>query len=232
VIKPIAMQRIVKYLADGLTEETIATLGQIDPAQLSVIGRTSTMTYKGTRKSLAAIGSELWVDYLLEGSNRGEGGVSRITSKLIRGRDQAQVWSASYDRQPTSMLGLQQELSTAIAEQTRFRLSPERLNALSRRQTRNADGYDLYLRGRMFWNQLTPSTTRRAVEYCAHSMLGHLLSQSGLHDEASAVMRRAGELELLSSLHYAMSSQVAFQARDPILWRCHRLGVSHAPGGK
>jgi TolB-like protein len=76
-----------EYLADGLTEETIATLGQIDPVQLSVIGRTSTMAYKGTRKSLAAIGSELCVDYLLEGSIRGEGGMLRITSKLIRVRD-------------------------------------------------------------------------------------------------------------------------------------------------
>jgi TolB-like protein/Flp pilus assembly protein TadD len=293
-----------EYLADGLTEETIATLGQIDPAQLSVIGRTSSMAYKGTRQSLAAIASELSVDYLLEGTIRGEGGVLRITSKLIRVRDQAQVWSASYDRQSTGILGLQQELSRAIAEQTRLRLSPERLNALSRRQTRNADAYDLYLRGRRFWNQLTPPTTRRAVEYYAsataldpdyslawaglaeayasgpingdarpldvwrraretaaqairaepnlaeaqhalgqvnwwlewdwptaetafrravaldasnawaHSMLGHLLSQSGLHDEASTLMRRARELEPLSSLHYAMSSQVAFQARD------------------
>jgi TolB-like protein/Flp pilus assembly protein TadD len=301
-----------EYLADGLTEETIATLGQIDPVQLSVIGRTSTMAYKGTRKSLAAIGSELSVDYLLEGSIRGEGGMLRITSKLIRVRDQAQVWSASYDRQPTSLLGLQQELSTAIAEQTRLRLSPERLSALPRRQTRNADAYDLYLRGRRFWNQLTPATTRRAVEYYtsateldpdyslawaglaeayasgpvngdarpldvwplardmaaqairaepnlaeaqhalgqvswwlewdwptaetafrkavdldasnawAHSMLGHLLSQCGLHDEASVFMRRARELEPLSSLHCAMSSQVAFQARE------YSTAVSHA----
>jgi len=293
-----------EYLADGLTEEAIATLGQIDPEHLSVIGRTSTMAYKGTRKSLAAIGRDLSVDYLMEGSIRGESGVLRITAKLIRVRDQAQVWSASYDRQPTSMLGVQQELSTAIAKQIRLRLSPERLNALSRRQTRNADAYDLYLRGRRFWNQLTPPTTRRAVEYYtsateldpeyslawaglaeayasgpvngdarpldvwplareaarqairaeanlaeaqhalgqvswwlewdwptaetafrravaldasnawAHSMLGHLLSQRGRHDEASAFMRRGRELEPLSSLHCAMSSQVAFQAGD------------------
>jgi TolB-like protein/tetratricopeptide (TPR) repeat protein len=294
----------IDYLADGLTEETIATLGQVDPERLSVIGRTSTMSYKGTRKSLAAIGGELSVDYLIEGSIRGESGVFRVTCKLIRVSDQAQVWSASFDRQVTSMLGLQQELGTAIAEQTRRRLSPERVNALSRRHTRNADAYDLYLRGRRFWSQLTPQTTRRAVEYYAaateldpgyalawaglseaytsgtingdacpldvwprareataraiqtepnlaeaqhalgqvswwlewdwptaetafrravaldasnawaHCMLGHLLSQSGRHDEASPFMRRGRELEPVSSLHHAMSSQVAFQAAD------------------
>jgi TolB-like protein/Flp pilus assembly protein TadD len=292
-----------EYLADGLTEEIIASLGQIDPEHLSVIGRTSTMAYKATWKSLVTIGDELSVQYLVEGSIRGESGLLRIRCTLNRVRDQVQVWSASYDREPTSILGVQQELSTAIAEQIRLRVSPARLDTLSRRHTRNADAYDLYLRGRRFWNQLTPLTTRKAVEYYAraieidhdyalawagladaysaaingdarpvdvwprareaaaqairaepnlseaqhalghvswllewdwptaetafrravaldasnawtHSMLGHLLSQSGRHDEASPFMRRARELEPLSARQHAMSSQVAFQARD------------------
>jgi TolB-like protein/Flp pilus assembly protein TadD len=292
-----------EYLADGLTEETIATLGQIDPEHLSIIGRTSSMAYKGTRKSLALIGGELNVQYLIEGSIRGEDDLLRIRCTLIRVRDQAHVWSASYDRELTSMLGMQQELSRALAEQIRLRLSPERLETLSRRHTRNADAYDLYLRGRRFWNQLTPLTTRKAVEYyeraikidrdyalawagladaysaaisgdtsprdvgprareaaaqavrsepslsesqfalgqvsCildwdwpraesafrqaialdasnarAHSMLGHLLSLAGRHDEASRFVRRARELEPLSPFHHAMSSQVNFWAHD------------------
>jgi TolB-like protein/DNA-binding winged helix-turn-helix (wHTH) protein/Flp pilus assembly protein TadD len=154
-----------EYLADGLAEETIASLGQIDPDRLSVLGRTSTMAYKGTQKSLAAIDNELGVDYLVESSLRAEGGRLRITSRLIRLRDEVQVWSASFDREPTSMLGLQRELSTAIAEQIRLRLSPERLAALSRRQTENPEAYDLYLRGLTFASQRTPAATRQAIEY-------------------------------------------------------------------
>ncbi len=154
-----------EYLADGLTEEAIAALGQIDAEHLMVIGRTSTMRYKGTRKSLVTIGRQLGVDYLIEGSVRHEAGLLRIVVKLIRASDQAQVWVASYDRRPLSILGVQQELSTAIAEQCRLQLSPERANALSRRQTKNAEAYDLYLRGRRCWNQLTPATTVRAIEY-------------------------------------------------------------------
>jgi TolB-like protein len=145
-----------EYLADGLTEETIATLGQIDPDHLSVIGRTSVMSCKRTTKSLAEIGLELDAAYLIESSIRAEGGHLRITSKLIRVSDQVQIWSASYDSEPRSMLAFQRELSAAIAEQVHLHLSPDRLSALARRHSRNAEAYDLYLRGRHFWNQLTP----------------------------------------------------------------------------
>jgi len=154
-----------EYLADGLAEDTMAALGQVDPEHVSVIGRTSMMRYKRTTKSLAEIGREVGADYLVESSIQSENGRLRITSKLIRAGDEVQVWSESYDREPTTMLGLQRELSTVIAQQIRSRLSPQRLDALARRHTRNPDAYDLYLRGRYFGGQLTPATNKRAVEY-------------------------------------------------------------------
>jgi TolB-like protein/DNA-binding winged helix-turn-helix (wHTH) protein len=154
-----------EYLAEGLAEETIVSLGQMDPERMRVVGRTSIMAYKGTTKSLAAIGRELGTDYLVEGSIRSEGAQLRVTSKLIRVRDQIQVWSQSYDRQPASMLGVQRELSTAIAEQIQLRLSADRMDAVAQRQTRNAEAFDLYLRGLNFANQRTPPTTQRAIEY-------------------------------------------------------------------
>jgi len=116
-------------------------------------------------ESLADIGRELDAAYLIESSVRAEGERLRIMSKLIRARDQVQIWSASYDSERAALLEFQCKLSTAIAEQIRLRLSPDRLTALARRQTRNAEAYDLYLRGRYFWNQLSPPTTRRAVEF-------------------------------------------------------------------
>ena len=154
-----------EYLAGGLEEEANVSLSQIDPERLSVVARTSTRTYRGTSKSAAVIGRELGAHYLLEGSIRVENGVVRVLVRLIRAVDQLQIWSHSYDREPTSLLGLQQELSTAIAEQVRLRLSPERLRTLAQRQTRNADAYDLYLRGRNFEDRRTPHATARAIEY-------------------------------------------------------------------
>jgi DNA-binding winged helix-turn-helix (wHTH) protein/tetratricopeptide (TPR) repeat protein len=293
-----------EYLADGFTEETIATLGQIDPTHFSVIGRTSVMSYKRTTKTLAEIGRELDASYLIESSLRTEGDRLRITSKLIRVCDELQIWSTSYDSEPSSLLTFQRELGTAIAEQVRLRLSPARLNALANRQTQNPEAYDLYLRGRFYWNQFTALTTRRAIEYFtratgidpnyalawsgladafssspitgdadplimlarakdaannavrsdpelaeaqaslgffqfwlgwdwrtaeaafrkalnldpnyafAHRMLGIVLSHLCRHEEALASIRRARELDPLSAMNRALSSQIAFAAGD------------------
>jgi DNA-binding winged helix-turn-helix (wHTH) protein/Tfp pilus assembly protein PilF len=178
-----------EYLADGLTEETIAILGQIDPQHLSSIGRTSVRAYKGTTKSLAEIGRELDATYLVEGSIRAEADRLRVTSRLIRVSDQLQLWSSSYDSEPGSMLTLQRELSTAIAQQIRLTLSPDRLKALGRRQTQNAEAYDLYLQGRHFWQQLTPPTTKKAIELFTRATEldpGYALAWSGLADAWSS----------------------------------------------
>lgn len=152
------------YIADGLTEETIASLGRLDPERLRVIGRTSSMIYRATTKSIAEIGRELGADYLLEGSIRGSDGQHRVTATLIRVRDQVQVWTDTYDRESKNLLGLQAELGRDIARQIQLRLSPERTTTIARRQTQNPDAYDAYLRGRYYWNQMTPATVSRALE--------------------------------------------------------------------
>ena len=157
--------RDCEYVANGLTEDTIASLGRIAPDDLSVLGRASTLAYRRTTKSLAAIGEELKVDYVVESAIRSEAGIFRITSTLIRARDQVQVWCAAYDREPSSLLGLQRELSMAIAKSIRLRLSAAGVEALGRRHSENVDAYDLYVRGRNFANQRTPATTQRAVDY-------------------------------------------------------------------
>lgn len=153
------------YLADGLTEEIIAWLGQVDPERLTVVSRTSATLAARDARSVADIARQLGAEYLLESSIRTESGRVRVTAKLIRARDQVQVWSEIYNRELTSMLGLQQELGVAIAEQIRFRLSPQRYEALARRAPRVAEAYDDYLRGLTFANQRTPATTRKAIEH-------------------------------------------------------------------
>jgi TolB-like protein/DNA-binding winged helix-turn-helix (wHTH) protein/Flp pilus assembly protein TadD len=150
-----------EYLAAGLTEETGASLAQVDPERLIVKGRT--LRYRGTQKSAAEIGRELAVDYLVESSVRAEGSRLRITTRLIRVRDQEHVWSQSYEREPTSLLGLEEELSSAIAEQVHLRVLPDSPGRLAHRQSQNAEAYDAYLRGRHFERRRTPETNALAV---------------------------------------------------------------------
>jgi TolB-like protein/Flp pilus assembly protein TadD len=293
-----------EYLADGLTEDTIAALSQIDPAHLRVIGRTSAMASKRPGQSLASIGAELNAQFIVEGSIRSEGDALRVRCTLNRVRDQVQLWSASYDRPVSGLVSVSREVSVALAGQIHLQLSPQGMAAIAARQSQDAAAYDAYLRGRRFWNQLTPVTTRKAIEYyrrateidssyalawagiaeayasapingdaeplrmwpqardaaaramaanaqlCdaqrahgqvnwffewdwqaalaayrrattldpsnawSYSMLGHVLSQLGRHDEGRPMMDRACALEPMSPLHFAMSSQVAFQAHD------------------
>jgi TolB-like protein/DNA-binding winged helix-turn-helix (wHTH) protein/tetratricopeptide (TPR) repeat protein len=150
------------YLATSLTDETSASLAQVDPEHLSVKGRT--LRYKGTTKAAAEIGRELSVDYLVESLIRTEGPRVRVTATLTRVMDQEHVWSQSYDREPTSLLGLQQELSSAIAQQIHIRLLPDRAGGLTRRQTRNPEAYELYLKGRHEMRSRTVDGNARAID--------------------------------------------------------------------
>ena len=150
------------YVAAGLTEETGASLAQVDPEHLSVKGRT--LRHQGTTHSLAEVGRELAVDFLVASSIRAEGGRLRVTATLIRVRDQERVWSETYEREPASLLGFQQELSTAIAQQVRLRILPDPLGRFGGRQTQNPDAYDAYLRGRYLEKRRTPETNARAIK--------------------------------------------------------------------
>lgn len=154
-----------EYFSDGLTEETISNLGQLASERLGVIARTSAMTYKGTRKSIAEIGRELNVDYALEGSVRREGDRVRISAQLIRASDQTHVWAENYDRELKDVLGVQTELGRAIADQVHVRLAPEQRTAHNEANRTNSAAYDAYLRGRFhLWKRTRPNI-ERAIEY-------------------------------------------------------------------
>jgi tetratricopeptide (TPR) repeat protein len=111
------------------------------------------------------LGKRLGVDFVVLSSLRAAGPRIRVTSRLLRVIDGEQVWSGSIDRELTNVLGVQRELSIAISEQIRIRLSPEFAGAIKRRQTPSPEAYALYLKGRYEWLQLTPASIRRAIEY-------------------------------------------------------------------
>jgi TolB-like protein/Tfp pilus assembly protein PilF len=155
-----------RYLADGVTEELIAALGQAAPERIRVVGRTTMMRYKGTSQALSAVAAETGANFLVESSLRSEGASIRLVSRLIEATDQTQLWGQTFNgERRASVLALQHELSQAVASRVQAQLAPGRQEAFARRQSANATAYDLYLRGRYLWHQLSSATTRRAIDH-------------------------------------------------------------------
>jgi TolB-like protein/DNA-binding winged helix-turn-helix (wHTH) protein/Tfp pilus assembly protein PilF len=152
-----------EYFADGMTDQLIATLGQI--SALRVISRTSVMGYKGSRKPLPQIARELNVDAVVEGSIMRSGGQVRITAQLIEASDDKHLWAQSYDGELRDTLALQSRVARAIAEEIRINVKPKEQAALKNVKAVNPDAYEAYLKGRYFWNKRTADGLNKAKDY-------------------------------------------------------------------
>ncbi len=171
------------YLSDGLTEEMLAQVGHVHPEELGVIARTSVMRYKGSSATIADIGRELGVDYVLEGSVRGAAGRVRITAQLIRVSDQSHLWTESHDRDLGDVLLLQTEVAVAIARQIHVAVTAEGARRLSRARRVDPAAYEAYLKGRFHWYKLTREHLDLAQQYFERALEidpGHAAAHAGL----------------------------------------------------
>ncbi len=186
------------YFSDGLTEEMIAQLGRIDPQHLGVIARTSVMRYKQNREQMERIGSELGVQYLLEGSVRRDAGKVRVSAQLIRIKDQTHIWSREYDRELSNLLALQSEISREIAGEIRNTLGGTKHGEFAREYAlspKSYEAYDLYLKGLFFWNKRTSEGFERAVDYYQQAVKidpGYARAHAGLANSYALIGGYAG----------------------------------------
>lgn len=158
------------YFSDGFTEELITQLGSTDRTKMGVIARTSIMVYKRNPKPLDEIGRKLGVQYIIEGSVRRDAGRVRITAQLIQLKDQTHVWAKEYDRDVRNPLVLQGEIAQEIANETEFALGGQTKSNPSRGPaatggTTSYEAYDLYLRGRYFWNKRAGENFEQAARF-------------------------------------------------------------------
>jgi len=152
-----------EYFADGMTDELISDLAQI--SALRVISRTSVMKYRNTRTSVPEIGKELKVDAVVEGSVERSGGRVRVSAQLIQASTDTHLWSKSYERDLGDVIGLQDEVARAIADEIRIQLLPTERVRLTTARPVTLDAYDAYLRGLYSMNKRGQSDLEKSTVY-------------------------------------------------------------------
>jgi serine/threonine protein kinase/Tfp pilus assembly protein PilF len=172
-----------EFFADGITEEIINALAQIE--DLRVAARTSAFSFKGKHVDLRTVGERLNVTTVLEGSVRKSGNRLRIMAQLINVADGYHLWSERYDRELQDIFEVQDEIAKTIADRLKVTLGAGRQNPLVRAGTKNLEAYQLYLKGRFHWNKRTPDGLQKAIEYFREAIEkdpDYALAYTGLAD--------------------------------------------------
>ncbi len=133
------------YFAEGIQDEILTRLSKI--ADLTVISRTSTQRYKSAPENLPEIAKQLGVAHVLEGSVQKSGDAVRVNVQLIKAATDSHLWSDTFDRKLTDIFSVESEVSKAIADQLRAKLTGQEQEVIAAKPTENPQAYDAYLRG-------------------------------------------------------------------------------------
>jgi len=184
-----------EYFADGITDALIGDLAKI--SGLHVISRTSSMHYKGTKKSLPEIARELKVDAVVEGTVQRSGDRVVIRAQLIHAATDVHLWVQDYEREMRDVLGLQSEIAQAIARQIQIRMTPDEEARLASTHPVRPKAFDLYLQGRyLYWNKRTEENLDKAIEHF----------QNAIKEDSSFAQAYAGLADCYNALGTVMVS--------------------------
>ena len=171
------------YFAAGIQDEIITRLSKI--ADLKVISCSSTQRFKSSPDDVPAIAGQLGVANILEGSVQRTGDQVRVNVQLIKGASDTHLWAETFDRHLIDIFAVESEIAKTIAETLRAKLSGSEQNAIAAKPTENTEAYQLYLRGRFFWNKRTGQNLNKAADYFAQAIAAdpnYALAYVGLAD--------------------------------------------------
>lgn len=171
------------YLSDGMTESLIGSLAHLP--QLKVKSRQSVFRYKGEDIDVQKVGRDLSVSAIVTGRVVTRGDRIDVNAELINVGDNTAVWGQHYSRSSVDVISLQQEIAGDLAAKVRSRLSGAQKQQIMRQSTRNPEAFDLYLKGRYYWNRRTGSDIKTSISYFSQAIAtdpGYALAYSGLAD--------------------------------------------------
>jgi TolB-like protein/Tfp pilus assembly protein PilF len=222
------------YFADAIQDEILTRLSKI--ADLKVISRTSTQRYKHTSQTPSQIAHQLGVANLLEGSVQKTNEKVRVNVQLITAANDTHLWAETYDRKLTDIFVVESDIATTIAKTLQARLTGAEKTAIAKRPTVSPEAYELYLKGRFFWNKRTAADLRKAIEYFNQALdkdPSYALAYAGLTDaylilsqygaaspadsypQAIAAAKKAIELDdTLAEAHTSLACSLAYYDFD------------------
>ena len=173
----------IEYLSDGMTETLIDSLSQLP--NLNVKARSSVFRYKGKETNAQTIGKELNVQAILNGRVVSHGDQWALSLELVDVRTENVIWTGRYERKQSDLVALQTEIARDVSNKIRTRLSGAEEAKLTKTYTADAGAYQLYLKGRFYWNKRTPRDLQRSVEYFQQAVAAdpnYALAFAGLSD--------------------------------------------------
>ena len=172
-----------EYFSDGLTDDLINALTKV--RGLRVVARGSAFQFKGKNPDIRAVGRQLNVATVLEGSVQRSGHRLRITAQLSSVADGYHLWSETYDRQLADVFAVQDEISRAIVGALEVRVAGNPGRPLVESSTQDLEAYNLYLQGRFHLNKWRPEGARKGIEYFAQAIAkdpGYAPAYTGMAD--------------------------------------------------
>ena len=151
------------YFCEGVQDEILTRLAKV--ADLKVISRTSTQKYKSAPDNLREIAKQLGVMHVVEGSVQKAADQVRVNVQLINATTDAHLWADTYDRKLTDIFTVESEIAKTIADMLQAKLSGSEKMMMAKRPTENSEAYELYLKGRFFWNKRTAADLRKSIDY-------------------------------------------------------------------
>jgi TolB-like protein/Tfp pilus assembly protein PilF len=240
------------FFVEGVQDEILTRLAKV--ADLKVIARTSTQKFKSSPNNLSEIARQLGVAHLLEGSVQKVGDQVRVNVQLINAMTETHLWAETYDRKLTDIFAVESEIAKTIADMLQAHLSGAEKHAIAKMPTVNPEAYELYVKGRYFWNRRTEPNLRKAIGLFEQAIAkdpAYALPYAGLADchgimpnysddpprphidRAIVAARRAIELddslaEAHTGLANGLASDLQFAAAEAEFKRAFALNPNYA----